>query len=122
MKNKTNIEEDIKILRILVKNKALYIKNKISESEKERIINTVENVLADRERLEEKNLQMATEIAEQVYFGSMTLDQMRKLQAKANAYDSLVEKIKEYCEMTIKKVNGGSTLSIRKEDVMRYES
>lgn len=39
------MERDIEILEILVKNKRLYIKNKISEAEKERVIDSVENLI-----------------------------------------------------------------------------
>lgn len=55
----------------------------------------IENILADRERLEKENTEMQVEIAEQVYFGSMPIEEEKELQVKANKYDSLAEKIKE---------------------------
>lgn len=55
--------------------------------------------------LEKENMEMQVEIAEQVYFGSMPLDQMRELQAKANKYDSLVKKIKENIDKRKTKYN-----------------
>lgn len=84
-----NIEEDIKILENLRKELGLS-----ANGNKIKIGFAIENILADRERLKKENLEMETEVAENVYFGSMPLDQMRQLQSKANKYDSLVEKIK----------------------------
>lgn len=54
--------------------------------------------------LEKENMEIKIEITEQVYFGSIPLDQIRELQAKANKYDSLIKKIKETNKQTDKKI------------------
>lgn len=93
MTSKMNIEEDIKILKD--KAKALnehikdYEESSCTASDVYRAIKeekeAIESVLADRKRLEDK----------------------------ANKYNALVEKIKEYCTNNIKKLNSGEILSIR---------
>lgn len=76
MNNKTDIERDITILEGLADFGLYYI---ITEEYQA----AIKNVLADRERLEKENEEMQVEIAEQVYFGSIPLDQMREFEAKA---------------------------------------
>ena len=93
MNNKKDIEEDIKIYKEIIGN----FKAATTEFTKDifpRNAEALENILADRERLEKENVKMQVEIAEQVYFESMPIEEMKQLQVKANAYDSLVEKIK----------------------------
>lgn len=77
-----NIEEDMKMLK------------ELDVGDDTEFKQAIENILADRERLEKENTEMQVEIAEQVYFGSMPLEQMKQLEARANKYDALVEKIK----------------------------
>lgn len=86
---KTDIEEDIKICKDFIEE---------NKSGKILLHTAIENILADRERLEKENKKMKIEIAEQVYFGSMQIENMKQFEDKANKYDSLVEEIKEKIE------------------------
>lgn len=95
MNNKTNTEEDIKFAKKYMQD---YFYEEIAIEDDFKFEKAIENILVHIERLEKENLKLKTEIAENVYFGSMPLDQMRKLQSKANNYDSLVEKMKEKLE------------------------
>lgn len=52
MSNKTNIEEDIKILKYFIKEFELDIENSTDKTD---ITKPIENILADRERLLEEN-------------------------------------------------------------------
>lgn len=113
MNNKTDIEEDIKILKDL-KDKKIHINTsffttgtvQLDEKEKQ----AIENILADRERLQEKNdiyKEENQKITKALDFKEGTLNPdasiiiksmkqaLIQLKAKANKYDSLVEKIKE---------------------------
>lgn len=47
------------------------------------------------EQLETENKELKAEIAEQVYFGSMPIEEIKQLQAKANKYDSLIKEIED---------------------------
>lgn len=102
MNNKTNIKEDIENVKFLLRD----LKSD-NYSYNQAFINSLENILADRERLEKENEEMQVEIAEQVYFESMPIEEIKRLQEKANKYDSLLEKIKkdieEYPEATYTK-------------------
>lgn len=113
MNNKKDIEEDIKKTKNYIDgwrdsltDEDGYPKE-ILDEDSENFIYAIENILTDRERLEKENVKMQVEIAEQVYFESMPIEEMKQLQVKANAYDSLVEKIKkdieEYPEATYTK-------------------
>lgn len=111
-----NIEEDIKIVKELEENAALFSggwRKILKEKEK----NAIENILADRERLLEENniYKEGNEIYKEEYNkiakaldfkegtlnpdASIVIKSMKQaliqLQIKANAYDSLVEKIKD---------------------------
>lgn len=52
MSNKTNIEEDIEILKYFIKEFELDIENSTDKTD---ITKPIENILADRERLEKEN-------------------------------------------------------------------
>lgn len=108
MNNKTDIEEDIKRLNKFCEyeDSVVLVDGALTEYQQ-----AIENILADRERLEKENKKMQVEIAEQVYFGSMPTEEMKQLQAKANKYDSLVEKINnrlEYAENLLKETAKGN--------------
>ncbi len=47
------------------------------------------------EQLETENKELKAEIAEQVYFGSMPIEEIKQLQAKVNKYDSLIKEIED---------------------------
>lgn len=133
-----NIEEDIKIVKELEENAALFSggwRKILKEKEK----NAIENILADRERvLEENNIykegnkiykEEYNKIAKALDFkegilnpdASIVIKSMKQaliqLQIKANAYDSLVEKIKETIELI------EDTLDLSKENgkVAKYK-
>lgn len=94
---KNNIEEDREHrLRSLIKELKTdtLIPFRITAESRIGLANDIENILTDREKLEKENLELKTEIAEQVYFGSMPLDKMKELQTKANKYDVLTENVK----------------------------
>lgn len=50
------------------------------------------------EQLETENKELKAEIAEQVYFDSMPIEEIKQLQAKANKYDSLIKEIEDKIE------------------------
>lgn len=111
MNNKKDIEEDIKKTKNYIDgwrdsltDEDGYPKE-ILDEDSENFIYAIENILTDRERLKKENMKMQVEIAEQVYFESMPIEEMKQLQVKANAYDSLVEKIKEKIEELKNKLN-----------------
>lgn len=145
MNNKTDIEEDIKVLQKFVK----IIKGKdynadngwhgYYDNELIFLGKAIENILADRERvLEENNIykegnkiykEEYNKIAKALDFkegilnpdASIVIKSMKQaliqLQIKANAYDSLVEKIKETIELI------EDTLDLSKENgkVAKYK-
>ena len=110
MKNKTDIEEDVKILNEL--------KNKMdfnSQNDLVLLLNlkeqlAIENILADRERLEIENKEFRDAVnivnkekedwirgyQEEKDRQFKLLNSYEDLKGKANKYDSLVEKIKEF--------------------------
>lgn len=105
MSNKTNIEEDIKIVKELEENAALF-SGGWRKILKEKEIDAIENILADRERLEKESTKLATENFalknelenkrreyQETY--KDVREEIKELEAKANKYDSLVEKIKD---------------------------
>jgi len=78
MNNKTNIEEDIKILE----DYSYALATISSATEKDiRLSKAIENILEDRERLEKENEKLNTEIAKHVYFENI---QMKELNAENN--------------------------------------
>ena len=89
MSNKTNIEEDIKIVENLIytfkENRELFY------SLYENHIYSIENILADREEWKTKS-----EWFKRCCNKNFDTDQ--QLQAKANKYDSLVKRLKEDIE------------------------
>lgn len=94
MNNKIDIEEDIKIL----KDKELYW----NYAEK-RVLQAIENILADRERLEKENEeyknQLDLDYVEENYIRKIdvnkAINEARETMDKANKYDRLMNKIKE---------------------------
>lgn len=102
MKNKTNIEEDIKIVNdFLVKMKSDF-RTGLGYKEE---IQAIENILADRERLEKENNTLAVENFrlntklqtnrkeyQETY--KDVREEIKELQTKANKYDALVENVK----------------------------
>lgn len=108
MSNKTNIEEDIKILEDYS-----YAMASISNAtEKDiRISKAIENILADRERLEKENKELLElkisastnniisnlqkELNEENNRCAKFAVENNELQIKAKKYDNLIEKIKE---------------------------
>lgn len=114
MNNKINIEEDIKILEEKLKQWEPYKNIKFpTEIEKEiaKENNAIENILADRERLEKENEELMKvkisasantiisdlqkELNEENNRCAKFAVENNELQAKANKYDSLIEKIKD---------------------------
>ena len=97
MNNKNDIEKAINNLWSSVTDvmfNVLYSQEQMKEDLKI-LLKDYRNILADREQLKKENIKMEIELAEQVYFGNTSIEDMKQLQAKANAYDSLIEKIKE---------------------------
>lgn len=102
MNNKTNIEEDIKILKEKLKQWEPYKNIEFpTEIEKEISIENkaLENILADREewkRLAGQNLKNSEEFKNNMCeHRCIKNNEILELQAKANKYDALVEKMKE---------------------------
>lgn len=106
MKNKTDIEENIKILNNL--------KNKMDFNNQNDLVlllnfqeqQALENILADRERLEKENANLKQKLNEEweewnnLEQSSYETEQKLKaknkqLQAKANKYNSLIEEIED---------------------------
>jgi len=140
MSNKTNIEEDIKILKTFKTRYKTINYNRISLED----VQAIENILADREttkedyKILENNYQMLSEdvsnIAKELdleedatideiitkirILKSKRINMFEQLDyiAKANKYDSLVEKIKEEKERTINE--GKADREKHTEDVM----
>lgn len=84
MSNKTDIEEDIRICNIFIKS----IRTDLEEEAEDNFetARAIENVLADRKKLQEH---CKTLIKEKQELTSIALED------KADKYDSLVEKIKD---------------------------
>lgn len=112
MNNKTDIKHRLKNLIKELKTDPLTIFRITAES-RERLANDLENILADRERLQEENdiyKEESHKITKALDFKEGTLNPdssvviksmkqaLIQLQAKANKYDSLVEKIKDKIE------------------------
>lgn len=117
---KTNIEEDI-IKRLKSLSKALkqnFLERFIlSKESREILANDIENILADRERLEKETLDLRdSNCLVKRYF--RLKDNNKQLQIKANAYDSLVEKIKDKIE-ELKKHRDLSTYGFGKLEVLQ---
>ena len=90
----TNIKENIKIVNTIIENS-----NNIMSDLRECEVQAIENILADRERLikeieilKNKNLQYDKTL-EKLQKDTIWKSEVTQLQAKANAYDSLAEKI-----------------------------
>lgn len=107
MNNKTDIEEDIEIVEDTIRNYNITgeFKNP-SYEDLDNISIAIENILADRERLGKENNTLAIEnfrlntelqINRKEYQDTYkdVREELKELQAKANKYDSLVEKMKE---------------------------
>lgn len=131
MNNKTDIEENIKRYEEIKRYKDI-----IASIDPDFFFNFVDRVLSDRERLKKENKELkeyifiapnldemtATkylEIQRDGYFKGRAEEQQKakqiieKLEAKANKYDILVEKIKEEINRNIESLNSGQILSIR---------
>lgn len=91
MKNKTNIED--------ITNVNFLIRDLKAENYNQALINSLENILADREkwkRLAEQNLKNSEEFKNNMCeHRCIKNNEILELQAKANKYDALVEKMKE---------------------------
>lgn len=113
----TNTEEDIKAIRELTGYFEFFIKtiiedkrfaeikekNGITEQKykKTSFSKAIENILADRERLQEE---MNTEILSNAGIYELGFKDGQKNQAKANKYDALVEKIKDINKQAKEKI------------------
>ena len=94
MSNKINIEEDIKILKSYLEQQD----RKFVTEYRLNFLKAIENILADRERLEKElkikngDIEYMQRKIENHFISDI---EYLPIQAKANKYDSLVEKIKE---------------------------
>lgn len=101
MSNKTNIEEDIEYLEQFIGKKKEY---KYKPVKTKTMINTrqaIENILADRERLKKELKRKNGDIEyiqRKINKHFIPDTEYRLVQAKANKYVSLVEKIKDTIE------------------------
>lgn len=127
--NNNDIEEDIEIIEDTIRNYNITGKFKNPNYEDlDNISTAIENILADRERLEKENEELKEyifiapnldemtaikylEIQKKGYFRGRNEEQQKakpiinKLEAKANQYDSLVERIKENLDERKQKYN-----------------
>ena len=75
------------------------------------------------EQLETENKELKAEIAEQVYFGSMPIEEIKQLQAKANKYDSLIKEIEEQCKKDIEQARKEYRITLNdRQDGIREEA
>lgn len=131
MSNEIDIEEDIEIANAIVKVNKDYLKDVENQTISQREIEAIENILVDRERLkediklQEDNYQMLSEsvsdIAKELDLeDDAIIDEIftaiKILQAKANKYDSLIEKIEDIIIELNYKCSKSSTNDIYRDE------
>lgn len=128
MKNKTNIEEDIKIVNdFLVKMKSDF-RTGLGYKEE---IQAIENILADRERLKKENedykIKENSRIAgkyNEIEIHDLIEQTIQKdYIAKANKYDNLVKEIEEQCKRDIEQARKEYKITLNdRQDGIREEA
>lgn len=121
MSNKTNIEEDIKILENFLQTMKSDFRTGLGYEDE---LQAIENILADRERykrLAEQNLKNSEEFKNNMCeHRRIKNNEILELQVKANKYDALVENMKEKLNELIQKLKEANNDRWEKDDNAYY--